>query len=223
MPAGTITALRAQANDKQRVNVFVDGNFALGVSLNTLTREGLFVGKQLSAEEYNRLEAAENSDKAYQAALRYLNARPRSEQEVRGRLSEKNFAPEAIDQALERLRTLGLVDDAAFARFWVENRLTNRPRGAAALRGELSRKGIDRSLADELLADDELIGDEAERAESVARTALRRYADAPDRPSFQRRLGGYLQRRGFRYEVIAPLLDRLWKELQRKESADDEY
>jgi regulatory protein len=222
MPAGTITALRAQANDKKRVNVFVDGSFALGVSLDTLSRQGLYVGKALSAEEFSRLETAESGDKAFQNALQLLNARPRSERELREKLARKGFAPEACDAALERLRKAGLVDDAAFARYWVENRLAFRPKGAAALRDELARKGIDRSLAEATLADDELVGDEAARAETIARAALRRYADAPDRASFQRRLGGFLQRRGFRYETVSPLLERLWRELQATRPSDDQ-
>src|SRR6266508_798142 len=78
MPAGTITALRAQAKDPQRVNVFVNGEFAIGVSLNTISKEGLYVGEQLSEEDYARIERAEGHDKAFQAALRFLEARPRS-------------------------------------------------------------------------------------------------------------------------------------------------
>lgn len=222
MPTGTITALRAQAKDNKRVNVFIDGSFALGVSLDTLAREGLYVGKALGAEEYARLEAAEGSDKAYQAALRFLNARARSEREIRDRLGEKGFGPEPVEAALERLRALGLVDDDAFARMWVENRLAMRPRGAAALRSELGRKGIDRGLVDRVLAGDDVQSGEGERAEAVARAALRRYADAPDRPTFQRRLGGFLQRRGFGYETITPIIERLWTELQEERESYDE-
>ena len=78
MPAGKISALRAQAKDPQRVNVFVNGEFAIGVSLTTITKTGLFVGKSISAKEFARIEQIESSDKAYLAALRFLEARPRS-------------------------------------------------------------------------------------------------------------------------------------------------
>jgi regulatory protein len=221
MKAGTITALRTQAKDKRRVNVFIEGEFALGVSLDTLSRQGLYVGKLLSAAELARLELAESGDKAFQTGLQLLTTRPRSERELRDKLGQKGFAPEAAEAALERLRRAGLVDDAAFARFWIENRLACRPKGSAALRDELARKGIDRDIAEATLADQALIGDEAARAETLARAALRRYADAPDRASFQRRLGGYLQRRGFRYETIAPLLAGLWNELRASSRAAD--
>jgi regulatory protein len=222
MPAGTITALRAQAKDSQRDNVFVDGAFALGVSLTTITKSGLYVGKQVSAEEFARLEQIESGDKAYQAALRYLEVRPRSSSELRDRLARKEFAPEAIDEALARLAKLGLVDDGAFARFWVENRQVIRPRGAGALRDELRRKGIAADVIAEVLSDEELAGDEAEKALVLARAALRKYADAADRHAFARRLGGYLQRRGFRFEVIRPIVDQLWAEIHSDEDMTDE-
>jgi len=219
MPAGTITALRAQAKDPQRVNVFVDGEFAIGVSLNTISKEGLFVGKALSAEEFARIEQAEGNDKALQAALRFLEARPRSAFEIRERLRRKEFADEAIEAALERLGGLGVIDDAAFARTWVENRQSSRPRGVGALRDELRRKGIDRALAETVLSDETLTGGEEQRAMSLARGALPKYANAPNRAAFQRRLGAYLQRRGYSFDTIGPILETLWNELR---SAEDE-
>ena len=213
MPAGTITALRAQVKDAQRINVFVDGDFALGVSLSTITQAGLYVGKALSAEEYARLEQLESADKAFQAALRFLEARPRSAAEVRERLARKEYAPEAIDTAMARLAQLQLIDDAAFARLWVENRQAYRPRGISALRDELRRKGISADVAANVLSDDALTGDQAERALALARAALRKYANAADRPTFLRRLGGYLQRRGFGFDIIRPIVDQLWAEV----------
>jgi regulatory protein len=212
MPAGVITALQAQALDPQRVNVFVDGEFMIGVSLNTIAKEKLYVGKVLSEDDHARLEQTENTDKAVHVAIRALEARPRSSAEIRERLRLKGFAPLVIDAALDRLLELGLVDDATFARFWVENRQACRPRGANALRDELRRKGIDRTVIDAVLDDTTLTGDEHEQAMTLGRAALRKYASAPDRASFTRRLGGYLQRRGFDVEIIWPIVDQLWDE-----------
>lgn len=220
MAGGTITALRAQAKDTKRVNVFIDGQFALGVSLTTIAKTGLYVGQQLSAEEYAHLEQVESGDKAYQAGLRLLNGRPRSSAELRDRLARKEFAPEAVEAAIQRLSTLGLIDDNAFARFWIENRQIIRPRGAGALRDELRRKGIDAGIIADALSDPELVGDEAEKAMTLARKALRKYAAAADRHTFTRRMGGYLQRRGFHFDVVRPIIDRLWAEISADTSDD---
>ena len=220
MPTGKITALRAQINDPQRVNVFLDGSFALGISLNTLTNEGLFVGKELDAEGYDRLAASETADKSFQAALRLLEARSRSVAEIRDKLRRKEFDPDAIERTLDRLAQLGLVDDAAFARRLVENRMLLTPRGKGALRDELRRKGIDRLIADDVLGDEQLLGDQHAQALAVARTALHKYSSAPDKMTFTRKLGGYLQRRGFGFDSIRPVVDTLWHELRAAHSGE---
>lgn len=225
MPTGKITAIAAQAHDSQRVNIFVDGEFAIGISLATLAREGLFIGQELDEGGWARLEAAAHAEKAMLAAARLLEARPRSAAEIRQRLRRKEFAPDAVEGAVERLTDLGLLDDAAFSRYWVESRQSFRPRGRLALRDELRRKGVARDTIEQALADAEAEAPpdaEAARAEQVARAALRRYADSPDRMTFQRRLGGLLQRRGFALDVIRPILDILWRELRSESASDSE-
>jgi regulatory protein len=229
MPTGTITALRAQANNSQRVNVFLNDEFAIGVSLTTLAREGLAVGQQIDDETWARLESTEQADRAAQAAMRLLEARPRSIAELRQRLRRKEFPAAAIDHAIARLSELGLLDDATFSRLWVENRRSFSPRGSLALRDELRKKGVSRDLIDAALAADpdeaeDAAEQEAERARALARSALRRYAGSADRFSFQRRLGAYLQRRGFTFDTIRPILDELWAELQaaKEESSPEE-
>lgn len=86
------------------------------------------------------------------AAARYLELRSRSVDEVRQHLQTAKFPESLVEQALARMVELGLLDDAAFARSWVESRDRARPRGSQALRRELSLKGIDREIVEGLLA-----------------------------------------------------------------------
>ena len=212
MPSGTITALTVQASDKERVNIFVDGAFAIGISLATLQREGLRKGQVLSDEDWARLERAESDNKAWNAALRLLEVRPRTEQELRDRLRRKEYAAEQIDSVMARLRELDLLDDAQFARLWVANRATINPRGALGLKRELQRKGVARDVAAEVVeaaVDDDV---EAAACERVARAAAGRYARVETWLEFQRKLGGLLQRRGFTWNTAGPVVRRLWAE-----------
>ena len=216
MPTGTITAIAAQAQDSQRVNIFIDGQFVIGISLATLAQEGLFVGQKLDEDGWARLEVAAQSEAAMRAALRLLDSRPRSVAEVRHQLARKHYPAEIVAQAVARMQELGLLDDATFSNLWVESRQRARPRGPHALRDELRRKGVDRATIDATLA--AYTGDpqtEAVQIERVARAALPRYANCPNWASFQRRLGGLLQRRGFSLDLISPILGILWKELGR--------
>jgi regulatory protein len=141
------------------------------------------------------------------AALRFLEARQRSASEIRARLVLHGYRPDLVEGAIARLTELGMVDDAAFARAWVESRDRARPRGERALRQELARKGIDRSVAEDTLAERELERPDAD--EAAARRLLERHASALSRvvdPHARRqRAYAILARNGFDPETAAAL------------------
>jgi regulatory protein len=105
------------------------------------------------AERRAEKSAVDDPAVVLDAALRFLESRARSEAEVRRRLTFAGYRAEFVEDAITRLRELGMLDDAAFARAWVESRDRARPRGERALRQELSLKGIERGLRDEVLAE----------------------------------------------------------------------
>jgi regulatory protein len=111
-------------------------------------------GGDRRAEREARLErhAAEtNPDTVMNAAARFLEMRSRSVYEVRRHLTSAHYPSELVERAVERLTELGMLDDRAFARAWVESRDRARPRGEQALRRELALKGIDREIVAEVL------------------------------------------------------------------------
>ncbi|MDQ6669817.1 MAG: recombination regulator RecX [Chloroflexota bacterium] len=143
-------------------------------------------------------------------ALRYLAQRPRSEQEVRQRLRRAGVAEDAADGVLAQLRQRGLVDDEAFAQYWLEQRQTFRPRGARLLRAELRQHGIAADLV--TAAADELAGSADEDAYRAAQKRARYLATADER-AFKARLSQFLLRRGFGWEAISPAVERLYVEV----------
>ncbi len=203
---GRVTALTRQRRDPERMNIFLDGAFAFGLGVEVVLREGLAVGDELDAAAVSRLRSLDESGKATSAALALLARRPRSEREVRHRLRQKGYGDAAIDDAIGRLEGWGYLDDAAFARFWVENRVANKPRGERLMAQELWQKGVARPVVQEAIAAAEI--DETEAALSVAGAKLRSYRDL-DPMVARRRLAAYLARRGFGYDVVRPVLDRV--------------
>ena len=105
------------------------------------------------AEGRERRAAIDDPAVVLEAAARFLEARARSVAEVRRRLGRAGYRVDLIDGAIVRLTELGVLDDEAFGRAWVESRDRARPRGEIALRRELGRKGVDRTIVDELLED----------------------------------------------------------------------
>ena len=212
-----ITALEPQAHNPERYNLYVDGHFLLGVDASIVLQMGLEVQHELLPEQVEQLRSSEAEQRAVDRALNYLSFRPRSREEVRRYLRRKETPPDIIEAALARLDRLDFVNDRAFASFWIENREQFNPRGAHALKNELRMKGVEREVVDELVND--------EQDEELALRAARRKAlsliNIPDMDyaTFRNRLGSFLQRRGFGYEVSKRTVSSLWKEL-RAESDD---
>ena len=145
--------------------------------------------------------------------------RPRSREEVRRYLRRKETPPAIIDAALARLEQLDLVNDHAFASFWVESREQFSPRGARALKNELRMKGVEREVVEEMI-DDEKDEERALRAGRKKALSLVRIPSM-DFATFRARLGSFLQRRGFGYEVSTRTIRALWKELREDDGEEE--
>ncbi len=212
-----ITSLQTQTTDKERVSVFVDDRFLLGVNALIVLQMGLKVGQVLTSEQLVQLRSEELLQQAVDRALNYLSFRPRSREEVRRYLKKKETPAELIDTVLERLDRLDFVNDRAFATFWIESRENFNPRGSNVLKNELRMKGVDRDVVDELVSDEQ----DEERALVAGRKKAASLVRLPDMDykTFRTRLSSFLQRRGFGFGVTTHTVKALWEEL--KEDAID--
>lgn len=202
MTDGKITALEVQKKNKERVNVYIDGEFAFG--LNLMDAANLRKGQILTSLDMTTLQQKDAIARAVERAVNFLSYRPRSRFEVRQNLAKKDLPPEVIDVALERLVSLGYLDDEAFARYWVENRNTHKPRSPMALSVELRQKGVPDTIIRQVV---EAV-DANEAAYRAAEKRLHRYR-GQSFEQFRTKLSGFLQRRGFGYDVISDVIQRL--------------
>lgn len=208
---GVITAIRAQARDSQRVSLDIDGEFALGVSLDVLAHEALFVGQHLDEPTLARLLASVAFDHAKQVALRLLELRPRSQREISDRLRQRGIDPDTITAVCALLHERGLLDDTAFANYLVEQRRRMHHRGAGAIRTDLRRHGIDTDTIADVSAAHALGSNDHANALAFARKIAPRHRGL-DRITFMRRVGGALQRRGFDTSTMRHVLSIVWQE-----------
>jgi regulatory protein len=203
----TITAIEPQQHDPERVSIFLDGEYAFGTTLMLAYARNLTVGRHLTAEEVESIQRDDEVDRAFGVALNFLSFRPRSARELRDYLRRRKTEPEVIDAALERLERNGFLDDAEFARFWVENRQSFRPRGTRALKAELRLKGVDTEVIEGAL---EELGDEEDTAYRAGEKKAASLRSVDEREFFTRMLG-FLQRRGFPYAAAAAAAKRLYR------------
>jgi len=210
MPAGIVTALEVQKRNKQRVNVYLDDDYAFSLKMDEAAR--LHKGQHLTEAEVEALQAQDTLTRAIDTAARFLSYRPRSIQEVRENLTQKDTPPQVIEEAVQHLISLGYLDDLVFATFWIRERNTFKPRSPRALRYELRNKGIAASIIDEVL--EQVDSDDA--AYRAAHSQMRRLRGM-SRRAFQDKLVVFLQRRGFGYRDSKTAISRLIETLENEE------
>jgi len=184
----------------------VDGEFVLGVHEDVVLALGLSVGQVFDKDRLVDLLKAETKRKAHDSALRLIGYRDRSVSEVRKRLIGNEYPEDIVDEVIEQLSRAGLLDDGKFSRDWVKARSASKPMGKTRLAWELRSKGVEAPMVDEVLEglDEEA---ECEMAYSVAAQKVRKM-DSGD-PSMKSKLGSFLRRRGFSWDVITKVLDRV--------------
>ena len=205
-----ITAIQAQQKHPDRVNIHLDGEFAFGLA--RIAAAWLAVGQELNEEKIEQLLLEDARERAFQQAMLFLSYRARSESEIRQNLRKHEIPEPVVEHTLERLRQGGLANDNQFARAWVENRSTFRPRSRRLMTMELRQKGLNDEAVRSAI---ENVDDEALAYEAAQKRAPR--FKTLDWNEFRKKLSDFLARRGFSYSVIAPVVTRIWNEVHTDE------
>lgn len=206
----TITALKVQKRNPNRVNIFLDGEFAFG--LYAINCGKLRVGQELPQEIIEKLVYEDQIEDGFQKSLRYLSFKPRTEYEVIKKLKENKFSEDHIQAILQLLIEKGYVDDFQFAKNWIENRSINKPRSKKLISWELRNKKINEDIINEL--SNEMLPEE--KLASLAADKYARRLSGYDEEIFSKKLSGYLLRRGFSYSIVNPLVEKIWKNLSQQ-------
>ncbi len=210
--AGVVTALVSQKRNAQRINVFIDGEYAF--SLSRIVAAWLKVGQFLTDEKIEQLKHEDTREVAMQSALRLISIRPRSEAEIRERLQSKNFPENIVESVLSRLKESGLLGDIEFARMWSEQRQVFRQKSRKVIAMELRQKGVTDEIIQEVLAE----SPEDDQTAYLAAQKYQRRINHLDKKNFLQKMITYLARRGFSYEVSRDTANRLWEEISDSSS-----
>jgi regulatory protein len=218
-----ITNVATTQHDAERVSIFVDDHFALACHALVWLTSGLRIDGEVTEADLARLRQAEDLRALKDRALGLLAGRPRGRSDLQRRLQHGTKAhptptPEQVRQVIDELAQQGLIDDQAFAAFWVEQRDRFRPKGSLALRAELAQQGVARADAETALAPER----DLERAIAAGRKQAERLAQQPamNPRAFRDRLGPFLQRRGFSYATAREAIATLWGELAPRTQDD---
>jgi len=211
-----ITKLKTQTN-QNRVNVFLDHKFAFGLTLNEVVKRGFKVGQQLSSTEFEEVLFTTKLEKAYRKSVNFLSYRPRSLKEVDNYLN-KIFFKQGLDsdlaekiktRVLAKLEQQQLINDQQFACWWLDQRLSFKPKGKKLISLELRQKGVDQEIIDQVLAE----VDEKKMAVLAKKIIVKKLNLLKNISGLKlkQKLCSYLLRRGFDYRMSKNLIDELVK------------
>jgi regulatory protein len=190
-----ITRLDKKAERYRKVRVFLDGRYAFSLELEVAS--GLKVSQDLSPVQIEKLTHVNEGQRLLTAAKRLLANRPHSESELKLKLTRRGFAISDIEVVLGRLKSSGLLNEVEFASFWTENREAFKPRSRRLTTIELKQKGVSQEVIEQVVS-------QIDDTENAYRVALKKTIrlESRDYDLFRHKLGDYLMRRGFSYEVI---------------------
>lgn len=195
-----ITELKQGVKDGNRVNVYVNGRFAFSLSVKQVVDFEIKVGRVISEEELEKFKKESEFGKLYQRTLEWVFSRPHSEKETReylwrklvGRKKTTDEIHEIIARVVEKMKSMGYLDDQRFSEWYVENRFVKKGVSARRLKMELAKKGVSKDIIEEVLKSTDR-NDEEEILKIIAKKRAR-YDD--------RGLIQYLCRQGFRYDLV---------------------
>lgn len=200
MESGIITAVHQDTKNKHRYHIFINNQPAFFVHEEILLRYKLFKGTEIESAFYAEIIAAEERNRAYLLALRYVGIRPRTAYQLEKYLHEKGFSPELCRETRQRCKEKGYIDDAAFARQWVQERMRLKAKSSYVLRMELLQRGIAGELIDAAIG---MVSthDELEAARRLTAKKTKHGALSIDLDE-ERKLCMMLQRKGFSHGII---------------------
>ncbi|HZH93298.1 MAG TPA: RecX family transcriptional regulator [Tissierellaceae bacterium] len=198
-----ITNITSQ-RDPERVNIFIDNEFAFGLFYSTKEELGLKKGMELDDALLERIKSKDELQSAKSKAYQYLSFRQRSQKELEDHLLKKEFSQTTVDCVINMLRDAGYINDLDFAKAYVRDKTTFKNFGPYRIKNELSQKGISKDLIEQALQQEY----QEELQELVDLVKSKYSSILHDRSEKRfRRIGGFLQRKGHSYDTIKKVLD----------------
>ena len=196
-----ITAIQPQVKDKKRVNVYIDGEFSCGLSLETVYKYNLICGLEITAEKLSRMQFESEKQGATEKAVSYISRSMKTEKEVKDYLLKKGYIDTVVFYVLDKLKSYGYVDDFAYAKAYI-NSVKNK-KGFKLISFELYKKGIDK---DTVLS----AWEETEKSEDACLNVAEKYMKNKEIDDKNiKKLYSHLLSKGFSYDEAGEAVSKI--------------
>lgn len=210
-----ITKLSAQERNSERVNLYLDEKFAVGLSINTVAKYNLFIGKEINESEYLAILHDDLGERFFNRAVDYLGSSIKTEMQIRKYLRnllfrkkglwykdlDKDNSEKLLAGTMEKLAKYSYLNDEEFAEMFIESRIKNKPRGKNVLFSELLSKGVPKEIAEKKV--NELVVDEYDMLKRVYEKKYK----GEKITKLDRKKIDFLLRKGFSWDLIERYID----------------
>lgn len=195
-----ITAITPQIKDKKRCNIFIDGRFCCGLTLETTVKNRLKVGQTVTVEQLSQMQLESEKNTALDKALTHVSATRKTEKQVRDFLAGKGYLPTVIDYVMEKMRGYNFVNDSEYAEAYVD--FSAAKKGVKLIKMELKNRGVAEADIDAAL---ESVDEETQVQSALA--ILQKYmrSKTSDKETLMKAFR-YLLGKGFSYDVAKSAL-----------------
>lgn len=194
-----ITDIKQQVKRQDRYSIYVDEKYSFSLSEHELIMQGLRIGQEFNAKEFEKIKDTALEDKAYMRSLDLLARRPRSIWEMNLYLKKKGYENNTIETIVNKLSDRELLDDKKFAESWVQSRRMLKPVSKRRLVQELQQKHISSDIISEVLEADDTDEGSVLKGLIEKKRLQSRYQDRD-------KLMAYLMRQGFSYHDVKQAL-----------------
>lgn len=195
-----ITAITPQVKDKTRCNIYVDGRFCCGLTLETVVKNRLKIGQSITEEKLSEIQLESEKNSALDKALTHISATMKTQKQIREFLTKKGYLPAVIDYVLEKMRSYNFLNDGMYAEAYVES--ASKRKGGRLIKMELRNKGVSEMEIESAL---DYLDEEQEIA--TASVILEKYMrnKEADVATLQKAYR-YLMGKGFSYDIAKAAL-----------------
>lgn len=202
-----ITKIEIQKRNNERVNIYIDDEYAFATFIDIVYKEGLSKGQEVNKEKYDDIIKKENKQKCKNTALRIIERAYKTEKEMRKRLSEKGYEQEEIDEAVNFLKEYKFIDDDSYVKLYIKEKIKSY--GSQKIKYSLINKGISKEVIEEELSNIE----SEEMKETALCLAEKKYKNLSksekDKFKLYNKICRYLISRGYEYDMAKSVTNKV--------------
>lgn len=209
-----ITKIEVCKRNKERVNIYINEDFAFAMEAELVYKYNLKVDKEIDVDKLSVIAKEEEFSKCKNSALKTIERSYKTESEIKKKLLEKEYSEEVVFKTIDFLKEYNFIDDYTFVKMYIKDRIINQ--GKNKIKYSLVTKGVDKTLIEEAFLELDTREDEEEKAFILGK---KKYDSLSKRESDKLKLKNkvirYLIGRGYDYSIS--------KDVYSKITSDDFY